>query len=659
MATSLFFGLLLCAAEALCQLPDSTENAEIRQAEDLFDRFENETDDLQLVDDLTWRLEHPYDLNAITREELESIPGVTPVEADALLEFRRSLRKFTTIEQLKVIEGIGETIYSKLAQYVTVSRDKPGSTVQLRSRTTRDLQPRRGDLDSTFIGSPLKSYNRLTIATGDIQAGVLFEKDGGERFSNGFVSGYASVRDIGFISSIAIGDFNVEAGQGLVLWRGTAFGKGSEAVSVAKKSGLGAQPYHSTDEFNFFRGLAASSSFDAGVGRLDATAFFSRRLLDGATDTLGEVSSFYEEGLFRTQSELNKQKSVTEQVVGGRMQLTTEDGWSIGSTGYRATFDKKIASDRAYEFNGSTIGVIGVDAAVTVGRHSSFGEVASSGGGEFAGIAGTILNLGARSNVALVYRDYARGFNNFHASGFGEHSDSKNERGFYVGIDVRALNWLRLSGYVDQFRFPWRTFSNPLPTSGHEILAQVDASLSRKVGLLARFTHKSTVGTESEFDSYGRDTRPLVDRSQQKYRLTVGYKVAPRVKIGGRLELTDVSYKLLGKKERGYLLYQDVRWTISKSLSMQGRLVFFNTDSYDSRLYEYENDLRGVFSNPGLYGLGRRMYVILRYNVPSVLTLSAKYSETQKEGVASLGSGSSEIIGDLDNRISLQVDITL
>jgi hypothetical protein len=657
-----FVGLLLFASQSHGQVSDPMNVArdtltvadEIAGSDDLFDRFQNESDNLQLLDDLTWRQEHPYDLNTITKEELASIPGITPFDVVTLIEFRDNVKKFTSVDQLRVIKGIGDELRQKLSAYVTVKNE--ASLAELRSRTSRDLQPRRGDLDRMFVGSSIKTYSRLSLAAGDIQAGALFEKDGGEPISKGFVSGYATVRDLGVLSQVLIGDFNVAAGQGLVLWRGTSFGKGSEAVSVAKKSGLGVQPYRSSDEFNFFRGVAASSSLGLGFGKLEATAFFSRRSLDATVDN-ETVSSFYEEGYFRTQNELQKQKALVEQVAGGRLQVVGANGWSVGSTLFRSTFDKPLISNRTYEFAGQEQSVVGLDAAATMGSLSAFGEIARSGDKAVAGVVGTILNIGGRSNIALAYRDYGPAFNNFHASGFGERSETKNERGFYFGVDVQASRWLKLSGYVDHFKFPWRTYSDPLPTSGHEILAQADAVASSKLNLSTRFAHKSIEGADADVDPYGRETRPIVNRVQDKYRLTVSYKATPRVHVKGRLEFTSVDQ--LQKREQGYLLFQDVRYGISRSFSIQARLIFFQTDSYDSRLYEYENDLRGVFSNPALYGKGRRWYLVVHYNIASLLKLSAKYAETQKEGVTSMGSGVSEIMGDLDNRLSLQLDIML
>jgi hypothetical protein len=76
-------------------------------------------------------------------------------------------------------------------------------------------------------------------------------------------------------------------------------------------------------------------------------------------------------------------------------------------------------------------------------------------------------------------------------------------------------------------------------------------------------------------------------------------------------------------------------------------------------VYEYENDLLGVMPNLAMYGKGIRWYVILKYKPLKFLTLSAKYSETYKPDENYLSSGDNEIIGNVDNRVSFQIDMSL
>jgi hypothetical protein len=296
---------------------------------------------------------------------------------------------------------------------------------------------------------------------------------------------------------------------------------------------------------------------------------------------------------------------------------------------------------------------------MTFGSLSAFGEIARSNDMSFAGICGAFFSINAQSTVVVLYRDYGRGFNNLHASGFGERSDTKNERGFYFGVDVAAAKWLKLSGHVDHFRFPWRTYFNPLPTGGQEILLQTDVGVSNQLDVAVRYFNKSVEGAETDVDAFGREIRSIVPRTQRKYRLTATYKAAPSITAKGRIELTTVDYAIPGRGERGYLFFQDLRYRISKHLSATTRLIFFDTDSYDSRLYEYENDVRGVFANPALYGKGRRWYLVIDYSPSRTFSLSAKYSETLKEGVTAIGSGVTEIQGPLDNRLTVQIDLAL
>jgi hypothetical protein len=64
-------------------------------------------------------------------------------------------------------------------------------------------------------------------------------------------------------------------------------------------------------------------------------------------------------------------------------------------------------------------------------------------------------------------------------------------------------------------------------------------------------------------------------------------------------------------------------------------------------------------TNPGLYGEGMRWYFVVKYSAPYGFNLSLKYSELYKPNEKFLGSGTSLIPGNLDNRISLQMDYTL
>jgi hypothetical protein len=112
-------------------------------------------------------------------------------------------------------------------------------------------------------------------------------------------------------------------------------------------------------------------------------------------------------------------------------------------------------------------------------------------------------------------------------------------------------------------------------------------------------------------------------------------------------------------QEKGFLLFEEIKYSPHPAFSISARIIFFRTDSYDSRLYEFENDLPGVMTNSLLYGEGSRWYLVAKYKTGIGVTFSFKYSELFKPGEKSLGSGDTEIKGNIDNRLGFQADFQL
>jgi competence ComEA-like helix-hairpin-helix protein len=62
----------------------------------------------------------PIDLNTATQAELETLPGIGPTRARAILELRDKLGRFRRVEQLLRVRGIGRATFRKLRPRVTV-----------------------------------------------------------------------------------------------------------------------------------------------------------------------------------------------------------------------------------------------------------------------------------------------------------------------------------------------------------------------------------------------------------------------------------------------------------------------------------------------------------------------------------------------------------
>ncbi len=59
-------------------------------------------------------------INQATQAELETLPGIGAVKAEAILKYRMQGQGFRQCEELKEISGIGEITYQKLEPFITV-----------------------------------------------------------------------------------------------------------------------------------------------------------------------------------------------------------------------------------------------------------------------------------------------------------------------------------------------------------------------------------------------------------------------------------------------------------------------------------------------------------------------------------------------------------
>jgi competence protein ComEA len=62
----------------------------------------------------------PVNLNTATAADLDTLPGIGPVLAQRIADYREEQGRFTTVEQLDDIPGIGPALYDRLKSRVTV-----------------------------------------------------------------------------------------------------------------------------------------------------------------------------------------------------------------------------------------------------------------------------------------------------------------------------------------------------------------------------------------------------------------------------------------------------------------------------------------------------------------------------------------------------------
>jgi comEA protein len=64
----------------------------------------------------------PVDINTASMEELDTLPGIGPVTAQAIVEHRETRGKFTSPEDLLQVRGIGPKKLAAILGHITVPK---------------------------------------------------------------------------------------------------------------------------------------------------------------------------------------------------------------------------------------------------------------------------------------------------------------------------------------------------------------------------------------------------------------------------------------------------------------------------------------------------------------------------------------------------------
>jgi len=79
-------------------------------------KIDNITDDNVVVNDINSKIS----INKANLEQLKTLPGIGESKALAIISYRENVGKFKSIEQLLEVKGIGESIFAKIKENITL-----------------------------------------------------------------------------------------------------------------------------------------------------------------------------------------------------------------------------------------------------------------------------------------------------------------------------------------------------------------------------------------------------------------------------------------------------------------------------------------------------------------------------------------------------------
>ena len=663
-----FFLLLVCD-----QLRAQTEAEPFVESviESLSERSDNSFDYSELSERLNYYRKHPINVNKAKEDQLKELGFLSPAQIRALLHYRKENGKLIDLPELQAIELFSLPDIQKLLPFITINdSDLPAFRFKDLKRGDNDLmftynrvlqnQSGYAQSDSGRASYSGAAYHLLTRYrfhyTNRIAASLTTEKDAGEPLfsrSRGFdfYSGNVSYEGEKLIKRVVLGDYSLQFGQGLSMWSGMAFGKGSLINSVVK-SGLGLKPYTSANESSFLRGAAAVVNFN----KVEITPFFSYRALDATlTDLPGDsgiVSSIRQSGLHRTSAELNAKNNLNQQVGGADIQFSTSS-LTVGTTIYSTRFDREFKSDDDFSSGFSGAHQTNFSAYYTFGWRNFyfFGEVAHSSNRGSAFLNGSLISLTPQFSLVLLHRNYQKKYGSFFQQPLSEGSEASNEKGFYSGVTLTPNRTFEFSAYADLFKFPAPRFNADAPSSGYELFSQVVCTPGKKFRGVFRYRYKN----KAENDDQENAINYLEELKKHDLRFEFSYRISQAVQLRSRAEAV-LCRKGSGKPETGFLLFQDAIYTPPRSaFSGNFRYAVFNVSAFDARIYAYENDVLYGFSAPAFQNAGLRFYANGRLRVNRQVDVWARYAVTSYARLNEIGSALDKIEGHIKSDFKLQL----
>ena len=623
------------------------------------------------LEELSNRLQEPVNLNSATREQLEQFPFLSDIQIEHLLAYIYIHGQMETIYELQLVEELDRQTIQYLLPFVCIKaiNNEPAfrwktmlkdagryGKNEVLTRLDIPFYKRKG-YEHTYLGPSVYNSVKYTFRYRDqLYAGGVAEKDAGEpfaalhnRYGYDYYSFYLLLQNCGRLKSLAVGNYRLSFGQGLVMSTDYLMGKTIYASSFNNRS-AGIKRHSSTDEYNYFRGVATTVAL---TKRLSVSAFYSHRNMDGVV-TDGEITSVYKTGLHRSRKEADKKNLLTSQLTGGNVSYQ-QNHIRLGITGvyyvFNRPYEPELTGYSKYNIHGNHFYNLGIDYAYRWRRFSFQGETAIGKQG-WASLNRLQYSPVQDIQFMLIHRFYSYDYWAMYAHSFGEGSTVQNEQGYYVGLETTPFSHWRFFVSFDLFSFPWKKYRINKPSRGTDGLIQATFTPRTNLSMYLKYRYK-----QKERDltgSKGTLTLPIFHH-QLRYRLNYSLNDV----FSSR---TTLDYNHFHSQDRAANIGYQVTQMISSQLpwtrlfaDVQGS--YFCTDDYDSRVYVSEKGLLYTFYTPSFQGRGFRCAVRLRYELNKHWLFITKFGETIYLNRNEIGSGNDLIYGNKKADIQMQLRI--
>ena len=634
-----------------------------------------------LFEELSDLKENPLNINSATKEQLERFPFLNSQLIENILYYLYKYGAMVSINELMVIEDMDLATFRLLKPFITCQpleekthtptlksilkygKQELSARMDIPLYTRAGYQPFTSDYikenpNKRYLGPSFYHNLRYKFRyTDKVYIGFTAEKDPGEPFFAGnnkkgydYYSPYFYIRDFGKIRALALGNYRLNYGYGLVMNTDFNMGK-TTALNTLLNRESGIKKHSSTDEYNYFQGIAGSIQLSE---HFTADAFYSYRQMDGIVDNRF-ITSLKEDGYHRIPRDYEKKNSLTNQLIGSNIQYNGKN-FELGLTAVYNFFNKVLNPTyrpyNKYYPRGSDFFNLGANYKFFLKKLTWMGEVAMDKDRRMAAL--NTLRYRPKANFQLIamHRFYDVAYQSMYARSVGEGSMVQNESGFYLGMEADELWYFKLTAYIDFFYFPWKKYQmTKNGTRGIDGVIQLDYSPTHELDMFIRYRYKN------KFKDYNpaEGDKITVPYIQQKGRYQLTYSPNDELVLKTTADVVHNAYQHKDPS-KGFLIKQSIGYKFPKlPLQLDASVAWFKTDDYASRITVYEKSLLYSFSMPSFYGEGERFSFNTRYELNKHIVLQGKYACTHYRDREVISSGLEQIEGNLKSDLYFQV----
>lgn len=633
--------------------------------EDFYERTVSEEE----IQDLYTLHEHPFNINTVTKNDLERLFFLESVQIEDILYYLYRYGPMKSLGELQLISSLGYEEREFLRFFLYVD-DKPVEKSHLSfknllkegkySFTTRldiPLYQRDGykdypdsillkTPDKKYLGNALYHYVKLQYDYRNrISWGLTAVKDAGEPFANNLNKGYDSysfhllLKNLSFVETMVLGDYRIRTGEGLVF--GPSFSMGKEFDVTMNRQVI--NRHTSTDEYSFLRGAALTLKW----GSLRCTPFLSFRRLDASLSDEGYIESLKTDGYHRTWTEYGRKGNVFSGLYGSHFSWNKKS-YKLGLTGYYQHWNREFSTGTAlykrYAPQGKTFWGLSADYGVAFGPWFYSGETAYSG--LYRGWA-TVHKLLYRPlpdlKLFTLYRLYSYRYYAQYAGAFSEGDKTQNESGFYLGAEYLPWRFVRLTGAFDYYYFPWPKYGLDHSSAGYQIRLQSEIKQNDRMRYSCTYSFKK----KEKFNVF-----------HYTNRLRLKFVFQPTEHWVLQTECAGVgAHKEGGSREYGALIGESCSWVMNSLLKTTFTCAYVQARGSLCSLSLYEPGLLYSFSFNNFYDPVLRTAAVVRLDLGKHFLLLFKYGMSRYFHTEEISSGRQRIEGALKQDLNMQLRI--